>query len=322
MINKTLFESIEERKEFNEKIINFLDSWNGFDELEKFFNNAIQDYSTIQILFENHKNEYIKPLGKTGSFERGIFIIDFINFLFSVEIGEIKNQSDCKIANIEIHQIDLSDLIYNKQILKSQIININNKEDCIFEAELSFEVKLFDRLYIRVYICKIKKIKPYKFEILTYEIQNGEVFHSKLNNNLYSIEIPETLSEYNIIKSANKIINYLLEYRDYSFNKDRILNLKSKFIDYENTESKRTYSKIYRAYVMKDKINKKIDIKIIEQKPFIMKITSDKLSFTHDEMYLSSSETVENYLLKGDYKEAIIEGKKEIRKHTQTLPYL
>lgn len=74
---------------------------------------------------------------------------------------------------------------------------------------------------------------------------------------------------------------------------------------------------------MNIKENKYIDIRVFKKYPHIIKISSDKIYFTHVEVvYCSSTKNVEEHILEGDYRESILKGKKEIRKHTQSFPYL
>lgn len=238
MFNKLYIESIKEIPEFNKKIIDYLDSGNGFNDLEECLNNIIKDYPNIQLLLEKHKEEHRESFGETGCFERGVFVIDFINSLFSDEINEIQRVYLHTTHRIESYQKRLLKLIYSNQVIKSKTIKINHNYDCIFEAELSFQIefKSGDIINTQVFLCKIKNIKPYKFEILSYENDTSEVYHSRLSNTLYSLNIPETLNEFDVLKSANKIIDYLVKNKVYYIDDSELYSLKTLIKNYEFSE--------------------------------------------------------------------------------------
>lgn len=304
-----------EIKEFNEKSLIFLSAENNIISFQTFFNNLIQEYPNIQKLYQDYcVNKKIDII--EDDIKKDVLIMGFIKNINENEIDTIYSKYSKQISFLHIDKNKLLNKLssYNKSKLLKFLSD--RQEDCILEIEIKDEDGFR--------FLKVLNTKPLVLKIFS---QKGGIKDSEFN---LSIALPQKCNDNKINYSSFELFEFMLKQNFLLYyNNENVIceKLKSIFYNDDDYDVDRFILRIDRKYIYfgyydpdeyniiigedKNNMNYTVEVRDLYNGIFVYDYFNMQRMVSHKNIHNSELKLPENT----DYKTAILEGKKLIRKY-------
>lgn len=310
-----------EIKEFNEKTLIFLSAENNNISFQTFFNNLIEEYPNIQNLYQDYcVNKKIDIID--DDIKRDVLLIEFLKQLNNNEINSIYSKYNKQISLLNKDNNELLNKFYQYNDSSFLKYLSNNQEDNILEIEIK------DKDGFR--FLKVLNTKPIILKIYSQE--------SGLKNRDFNLTItlPQKCNDNKISYSSFELFEFMLNKNLLLYyNNENVICEKLKSIIYNDDDvyDDRFILTIDREYIyfgyydpdkyniinseVKKNMNYTVEVRDLYNGIFVYDYFDMQRLVPYKNIHNSELKLPENT----DYKTAILEGKKLMRKHCSDFIY-